>query len=182
MSWEAFGREPDFYVIPRAISTFERSLLSGNSPYDAFNQKGDGDALSEAAKRGMQLFFSNRTACGNCHNGFNFTNYAFENNGLYEDYPDPGRFRLTGKESDRARFKVPTLRNIAVTAPYMHDGSIATLEEVLGHYDSGGAAHPNKSAWIRPIGLSPSEKSDIIAFLHSLTDQAFIQNEKFRPE
>jgi cytochrome c peroxidase len=90
--------------------------------------------------------------------------------------------RFTHLESDRARFKVPTLRNIAFTAPYMHDGSISNLEAVIEHYNSGGATHPNKSALIRPLQLSPQEKASLVAFLKSLSDYTFIRNKKFKNE
>ncbi|MBL7806067.1 MAG: c-type cytochrome [Saprospiraceae bacterium] len=180
MSREAYGRDPDAFVITRSIACFERTLVSGNSRYDRHFFQGESGALTAAEKRGMELFFSEKTDCSRCHGGFNFTNYAFENNGLYTDYTDPGRFRLTELESDRARFKVPTLRNAALTAPYMHDGSLPTLEAVIEHYDSGGRAHPNKSALIRPLALSAAEKADLVAFLNSLTDEAFVSNPKFR--
>lgn len=180
MSREAYDREPDAFVITRSIACFERTLVSGQSRYDAYFFQGKNEALSATEKRGMDLFFSERTNCMQCHTGFNFTNYAFENNGLYADYPDPGRFRLTELESDRARFKVPTLRNVAVTAPYMHDGSLPTLETVVEHYNSGGQPHPNKSSLVRPLGLSAGEKADLLAFLQSLTDEQFVNNPKFR--
>ena len=133
-------------------------------------------ALSTNAIKGMNLFFSDKTNCSKCHSDFNFTNYAFENNGRYEVYIDDGRFRLTGEESDRALFKVPSLRNIELTAPYMHDGFINTLEEVVEHYQSGGKNHSHKSTLIQPLGLSESEKNDLIKFLKSLTDETFINN------
>ena len=180
MSWEAYDREPDFFVITRALACFERSLLSGNSPYDQYAHQGKTDALSAAALRGKDLFFGERAQCGACHGGFNFTNYAFENNGLYEVYADPGRFRVTGEESDRARFKVPSLRNIALTAPYMHDGSLAKLEDVIAHYDNGAAAHPHKSPLVRPLGLTAQERADLLAFLESLTDHSFVSDTRFR--
>ena len=180
MSREAYGRDPDFYIITRGIACFERTLLSGQSRYDQFFFQGKSDALSAAEQRGMDLFFSEKTNCGVCHAGFNFSNYAFENNGLYESYADPGRFRLTGLETDRARFKTPTLRNVALTSPYMHDGSLATLDAVIEHYDSGGKAHPQRSPLIKPLGLSPQEKTDLLRFLKALTDREFIQNPKFR--
>lgn len=179
MSYEAYDREPDHFVITRAISTFERLLISGNSPYDQWEHQGVTTALSAAQLRGKDLFFSDRTQCSQCHNGLNLTNHTFENNGLYEEYPDPGRERLTGLEEDRARFKVPTLRNIALTAPYMHDGSLASLEQVIDHYASGGEAHPNKSPLIQPLNLTAAEKEDLVAFLESLTDQEFISNPMF---
>ena len=179
-SREAYGRDPDPFVITRSIACFERTLISGQSRYDEYFFQGKNDALTAAEVRGMNLFFSAKTSCSECHGGFNFSNYAFENNGLYANYPDPGRFRLTGLESDRARFKAPTLRNIALTAPYMHDGSLWTLEAVVEHYNAGGQAHPNKSARVRPLGLTTTEKADLVAFLRSLTDEKFVKNPKFR--
>ena len=176
-----YNRDMDPFVITRAIATFERSLISGNSRYDAYIQRGDFEALNNQEKRGLQLFLSDKTNCSKCHNGFDFTNFAFENNGLYQVYPDSGRFRVTGVESDRAKFKVPSLRNIELTAPYMHDGSFATLEQIVNHYNSGGAAHQNKSPFIKPLGLNQEEKDDLVAFLKSLTDAAFAGNSEFRP-
>ncbi|MEO6038599.1 MAG: cytochrome c peroxidase, partial [Saprospiraceae bacterium] len=179
-SQEAYNRAPDAFVITRSIACFERTFISGQSRYDQYHFQGKNTALSTAEQRGMQLFFSEKTNCSQCHAGFNFTNYAFECNGLYADYPDPGRFRLTELESDRARFKVATLRNVALTGPYMHDGSLGTLEAVVEHYNSGGQLHPNKSALMRPLGLTAAEKADLVAFLRSLTDEAFVNNPKFR--
>ena len=120
-----------------------------------------------------------KTNCSECHIDFNFTNYAFENNGLYEVYADKGRFRLTGEESDIALFKVPSLRNIELTAPYMHDGSLNTLGEVIQHYQTGGKNHPQKSEFIQPLNLSETEKNDLLQFLKSLTDETFISNPLF---
>lgn len=177
-SWSAYNRAPDGYVITRALANFERSILSGNSLYDQ-DQRGQGSGFTAAAQRGKALFFSERLSCAECHGGFDFSNYAFENNGLYETYADAGRFRLTGDEADRARFKVPTLRNVAVTAPYMHDGSLPSLEAVMAHYNAGGANHPHKSAFVRPLQLTESEQQDLIRFLESLTDEEFITNPKF---
>ena len=179
MAQKAYGRQPDPFVITRALGCFERSLLSGHSPYDQYTNHGMTDAMSDAAVRGMGLFFSEKANCAACHGGFNFTNYAFENNGLYEEYDDPGRFRLTGDEADRALFKVPSLRNVGVTAPYMHDGSLQTLEEVIGHYQEGGKSHPHKSGLVRPINLTDAEKNDLVQFLESLTDESFINNPLF---
>ena len=178
-SQAAYGRVPDAFVITRSIACFERTILSGNTPYDQF-LNGKKSALSSAEKRGMDLFFSDRTNCSKCHGGFNLTNYAFENNGLYEDYADPGRFRLTGKEADRALFKVQTLRNVGVTAPYMHDGSLPTLAAVVEHYNSGGKNHPHRSQLVKPLNLTNQEKTDLIAFLNALTDLDFLDNPKFR--
>lgn len=180
MALEAYDQEPNPFVITRALAQFERSLISGQSSYDLQYNYGYSGSMSVSAKRGKLLFESERTACSSCHSGFNFTNYSFQNNGLYEEYADPGRSRFTQKEEDVALFKVPTLRNIEVTAPYMHDGSIQTLEEVIEHYDSGGAGHKNKSESIKPINLSNSEKEDLLAFLKSLTDEKFINNKNFQ--
>lgn len=181
MSQAAYGRAPDAFAITRAIACFERTFVSGQSRYDAYTYQGQSTALSAAERRGLDLFFSEKTHCSGCHSGFNFSNYAFENNGLYTDYADPGRFRLTGLESDRARFKVPTLRNIALTAPYMHDGALPDLAAVVEHYDSGGRPHPNKSPLVQPLGLSAAEKADLVAFLRALTDEAFVHNTKWKP-
>ena len=135
MSLEAYDREPDAFVITRSIACFERSLISGYSRYDQFENYNK-NTLTKTEQRGMDLFFSEKTNCSNCHTGFNFTNYAFENNGLYEEYPDEGRFRLTQEPTDKALFKVPTLRNIEVTGPYMHDGGIPTLDSLIGSAQS----------------------------------------------
>lgn len=176
---KAYGRDPDPFVITRSLATFERSLITGNSIYDQYLKSHDPELMSPSQLRGMELFFSDRTNCGSCHSGFNFTNYAFENNGLYEEYKDPGRERFSNDPADNARFKVPSLRNIEMTAPYMHDGSISSLKEVVAHYNSGGRNHPNKSPFIKPLGLSDQEINDLVAFLGSLTDQSFIRNPNF---
>ncbi len=178
-SWNAYNRAPDAFVITRAISCFERTLLSGQSRYDHYIN-GIKSAISESEIRGRNLFFSERLACAQCHSGFNFTNYAFENNGLYDVYMDQGRFRLTEDTLDEALFKVPTLRNVDVTAPYMHNGSLSNLEEVVEHYNSGGKSHKHKSSLVKQLYLTNSEKEDLIAFLKSLTDIDFLNNPKFR--
>ncbi|MEL7529825.1 MAG: cytochrome c peroxidase [Bacteroidota bacterium] len=181
LSQAAYGRGMDFFVITRALATFERSLISGNSLYDLAQRGVEGYRLSAKAQKGMELFFGERTGCSNCHAGFNFTNYAFENNGLYTDYPDLGRFRLTNQAEDRALFKVPSLRNVGLTAPYMHDGSMKSLTEVVAHYNQGGQGHIHQNPLIKPLGLSESEQKAIISFLHSLSDPQFISNPKFLP-
>lgn len=178
-SQAAYGRDPDPYVITRAISTFERTLVSGNSAFDKWNYQGCESALSEEEQRGRALFFSEKTNCAKCHGDFNFTNYAFENNGLYEEYPDIGRMRQTSDSADLARFKVPSLRNVAVSAPYMHDGSIVSLEAVVDHYNAGGVEHVHKSPLVRPLGLSEQEKKDLVRFLYALTDYEFLGSVRF---
>jgi cytochrome c peroxidase len=177
LSKKAYNRELDYYVITRSIANFERSFISGHSKYDQY--KNGNKQLTESEMRGMTLFFSNKTNCYKCHEGFNFTNYAFENNGLYETYKDIGRKRLTEKEEDLEKFKVPTLRNIELTAPYMHDGSIKTLDEVIEHYNTGGKPNKQKSKLITPLNLNESEKKDLMAFLKTLTDKKFCNNKKF---
>jgi len=179
-SLKAYNREPDAFVITRALSSFERSLISGYSRFDHYENYNDLEALSQREVKGMELFFSDKTNCSQCHMGFNFTNYAFENNGLYEEYNDVGRFRFTGEEEDIARFKVPSLRNIELTTPYMHDGSLLTLDEVVEHYNDGGENHPQKSTLIKPLGLTEDEKSSLVAFLKSLTDESFVNNPIFK--
>lgn len=179
MSQEAYEREPDPFVITRSLACFERSLISGYSPYDHYENYGDDLALTADELSGMELFFSEKTNCSQCHSGFNFTNYSFENNGLYEEYEDVGRFRFTGSDEDLAKFKIPSLRNVDLSAPYMHDGSIQTLEQVVEHYNQGGQDHPHKNAMIRPLNLSQKEQSQLVAFLRSLTDQSFIENSLF---
>ncbi|WP_118972989.1 cytochrome-c peroxidase [Taibaiella koreensis] len=175
-----YGRPFDAFVLTRAIAQFERSFISGNSPFDAYSYAGNPDALTESEKRGYRLFTGTRANCSQCHSGFNFTNYAFENNGLYVTYADSGRMRFTHLPGDRARFKVPSLRNVALTAPYMHDGSLKTLEAVVAHYDSGGKDHVNKSKFLQPLHLTDKEKEDLINFLKSLTDDHFVRDKKFK--
>lgn len=180
LSQEAYNREPDYYVIVRALATFERSIISGNSQFDQYFYQGKQSALTEQELAGMELFNSERTNCSSCHSGFNFSNYTFQNNGLYKEYTDQGRFRLTNVVADRGLFKVPSLRNVAVTSPYMHDGSLSSLEEVILHYNSGGKNHPNKNEMIRPLNLTETEQAALVAYLRSLTDNEFINNKKFR--
>jgi cytochrome c peroxidase len=195
--------------ITRALASFERSLLSGRSPYDRYRTGEDSSAISESAKRGEALFFDERTECFHCHGGFNFTETAdyvgkgfveieFHNTGLYnlgEDggYPAPntGVHAVTEDPEDMGRFKAPSLRNIALTAPYMHDGSIATLEEVIAHYEAGGrtvasgvhkgvgANNPRKSSFVKGFTLTPQERADLKAFLESLTDRRFVTDPRF---
>jgi cytochrome c peroxidase len=119
----------------------------------------------------MEIFNSEEANCSACHGGELFTDHGFYNIGQYLSYADPGRQRITLQEADRGRFKVPTLRNISLTAPYMHDGSMATLEEVIDHFASGGIDHPNKSDLMRPFELGSEAKADLIAFLNTLTDE-----------
>ena len=188
----------------KAISAFQRTLISGNSKYDQYLQ---GKALLSASEtRGMQLFFGEKAECFHCHGSFNFNDQIvhatsrlvetpFHNTGLYNidgkggfPYPNRGVFELTAKDADMGMFRAPSLRNVEVTAPYMHDGSVATLEEVLAFYAAGGRniasgahagdgrANPLKSDLITRIDLSAQEQADIVAFLRTLTDHEFLSN------
>lgn len=203
----AFPEDPDPLTlanVTKAIACFERTLLSGGSPYDRYRTKRDLSAISPSARRGEDLFFSEKTECFHCHGGFNLTETVdhvgkgfleveFHNTGLYNidgkgGYPVPntGVHAVSEDPADMGRFKAPTLRNIAVTAPYMHDGSIATLEGVLAHYEAGGrtiaegpdkgigAKSPLKSSFVKGFTLTPGERGDLIAFLESLTDREFL--------
>ncbi len=168
LSERAYGRELDGYVISRAIANYERSLISGNSRFDKWLHAGDKEALSDSERSGWQLFSSERLNCTACHSGFLFTDKSYQNIGLYAEYEDIGRGRISNDERDNGKFKVPSLRDVTKTAPYMHDGSMASLGEVLDHFASGGVGHVNQSSEIHVISLSESEKEDLIAFLGSL--------------
>lgn len=193
----------------RAISAFERSMISYRTPFDRYEYGHDTSALSEAALRGKDLFFGEKMECFHCHGEFNFsdsfatetsgfTEKMFHNTGLYNiggtgAYPagNAGVYEITGLASDTGRFRAPSLRNVAVTAPYMHDGSVATLSDVLDHYKVGGRAiasgpfagdgakNPYKSVVIHGFALSDMEKADVIAFLESLTDAELLSDPRF---
>lgn len=175
---QAFGAEPSMQHVVEALASFQRTLISFNSPYDQF-QRGDLNALNEQQKRGMELFFD-KADCFHCHTGGNFTDELPHNTALYVFDEDPGLARLTQKDEDIGKFKTPTLRNIALTAPYMHDGSKATLREAVEHYNLGGEANLNADPLMRPLGLTDQEIDDVVAFLQSLTDEEFINNPAFR--
>ena len=172
----AYGSEPRPEVVTKAIATFMRSMISGTSRYDRY-LAGDASALSASEKRGAAIALGERGDCFHCHVGFNLTNNTFANNGLVSG--DAGRKEITGKDDDDGKFKVPTLRNVALTAPYMHDGSLATLRDVVDFYSRGGQGHPNTDPTIRPLNLSEQEKEDLIAFLGSLTDEGFVKNPRY---
>lgn len=171
-----FNRDFDAYVLTRSISAFERTLISMNSKYDQF-QRGDKYALSKTEQAGLKLF-TEKLYCVKCHPAPYFTTFEAENNGLYQDYEsiaDKGRFRIHLDSNDIGKFKVPSLRNIELTFPYMHDGSQKTLEEVIAHYSKGGQKHPKQNEVIIPFNLSEKEKIQLIAFLKSLTDSSYLK-------
>jgi cytochrome c peroxidase len=174
-----FGDIATAFTITRALAAFQRTMISGNSKYDKVMR---GEAtFSAQEQRGYDLFTGEKAKCSTCHSGFNFTNGEFINNGLYLDYSkDTGRQRVTIDSADIGKFRVPSLRNVELTAPYMHDGSLANLEDVIAHYKSGGQPHPNKSPILQPIVLNGSETADLLIFLKTLTDTEFINNSDFR--
>lgn len=193
--------------ITLAISSFQRTLISGNSRFDQY-QRGE-IALNTQELRGLELFNNEKAECFHCHAGFNFNDQVrhastqvldtpFHNTGLYNignsgNFPESnqGLFEFTANPADRGKFRAQSLRNVEVTAPYMHDGSVATLEAVLDFYAAGGRhitsgpyagdgrAHPNKSDLIASIDLTPQDKADLVAFLKTLTDHDFLTNPKF---
>ncbi|HEY0977577.1 MAG TPA: cytochrome c peroxidase [Flavobacteriales bacterium] len=169
LSHKAYGRELDLFVITRAIAAYERILISGWSRFDRYLQ-GDAMALTPMEIAGHGVFID--AGCTACHGGFDLSDHDFHNVGLALDHADdPGRQRITLDPDDRGKFKTPTLRNVALTAPYMHDGSIATLEEVVDHFNSGGLPDPNKSPLMQPLGLTGQQRDQLLAFLRSLTDE-----------
>ncbi len=177
---EAYGRPMDLFVLTRAIASFERTLVSSHSPFDNFYYRGDSDAMSPAARRGWELFISDRTQCRSCHDGFAFSTYEFANVGL-ADYQDEGLTRRTMEAGDVGKFKVPTLRNVALTAPYFHDGSVRSLREVVEHFNRGGEGHPNQDPRVKPLGLNEQEVKDLVEFLRSLTDTTLLNNPNVQP-
>ena len=206
----AFPDEADPFTranVLKALATFQRTIVSARSPYDRYHLAREDQAVSDAAKRGEVLFDSRPLSCFTCHGGVNFSsatvsegtstrgNVQFHNTGLYNlpgllSYPAPntGMYEVTHDPKDVGKFKPPTLRNIAVTAPYMHDGSVASLEDVLSHYEAGGRTltegpykgvghdNPNKSPTIRGFSLTPEQRADLLAFLRSLTDEHVLRD------
>ena len=157
--------------VAKAIAAYERMILSGNSPYDKF-RAGNAKALSASARRGLALF-EGKANCVKCHAGFNFTDESYHNIGVGMDAPSPdlGRFTVTKRDEHRGAFKTPTLRDVAKHPPYMHDGSAASLAEVVAIYNRGGTPNPWLSGEIKPLGLSAAEQTDLVAFMESLTGE-----------
>jgi cytochrome c peroxidase len=211
---EAFPNEElSFDLIIKALASYVRSLISLNSPFDAYAYLGKDDAISASALRGMNLFFSEKLECHHCHGGFNFTQSTshekqlidrrpFHNTGLYNlnhsdqseksGYPlhDTGLAEISTLSRDNGRFRAPTLRNIEVSAPYMHDGSMDSLSDVIDFYAAGGRVITSgkykgdgrintlKSQFIKGFTLTVEEKSDLIEFLKTLTDETFLSDPK----
>jgi cytochrome c peroxidase len=176
----AYGGPPAEDTLRSALASFERTLVSGESPYDR-HLAGDNSAFSASATRGETLFFSERAACFHCHPPASLTDGGYFDNGTFVTGGDVGRQAITGLLGDLGKFKVPGLRNVAASAPYMHDGSLADLEAVIDQYDQGGRGDPATDPQIRPLGLSSDEKGDLLAFLRSLTDERFLADSRFAP-
>lgn len=174
----AYADNIDAEKLTWALASFVRVLVSGNSPYDR-HLAGDDSLFDEAAARGERLFFSERTECFHCHSQRALTNDGLFNNGSYLDGGDEGRKAITGRAGDLGKFKVPGLRNIAVSAPYLHDGSLATLREVVERYAAGGLGHPSTDPQISPFELTEDELGDLLAFLETLTDEDFLADPRF---
>ena len=171
---KAFGNDQiDIDRVAMAIATLERTILSGNAPYDRY-KKGDKKAMSPEQVRGMSVFFD-KAKCDRCHENSNFTLNAYSNIGIGMDKPNPdlGRFNETKDPRDWGVFKVPTLREIEHTAPYMHDGSLKTLEEVVDYYDKGGTPNKNLDSNIRKLNLTDQEKKDLVSFMKALSGEGW---------
>lgn len=169
---EVFGTEVSAGGIASAIAAFERTVVSTNSPFDK-HMAGDKGAITEAASRGLALF-AGKARCALCHNGPNFTDNRFHNIGAPQTGPlkeDVGRYAVSKQERDRGAFKTPTLRSVALTAPYMHDGAFKTLEEVIEFYNKGGEAVSGKDVFMTPLNLNDQEKKDLVEFLKALTGE-----------
>jgi len=173
LSQRAFGKPMEAWQLTRALAAYERTLVSGWSRYDRY-RNGDASALSESERRGMELFRSEALNCTACHDGFDLSDHGYHNIGQYLNYADPGRERITLNPSDNGKFKTPTLRNVARTGPYMHNGSLPTLEAVVDFFATGGLPHANRAPEMQSFALSAEEKADLIAFLHALNDERLI--------
>ncbi len=185
---QAFGieriAEIDKYLAAKAIAQFERTLISGDTKFDQVMRGEEKFTDDEAVGYDIFFDFTDKhpdAECGHCHNAPLFTTQEYENNGItaaqsFEDYSDPGLGGVNGKKLDLGKFRIPSLRNIALTAPYMHDGRFKTLEEVIEHYDAGGEYGPNVSPVLRPLKLNKTQKRQLIAFLHTLTDRTFVSD------
>jgi len=167
-------------TLQQALASFLRVLVSGTSPYDR-HLRGDDADFGPAAQRGEILFNSDQAACSHCHPVGPLTNNGYFSNGTYIAGGDPGRQGITGLTGDLGKFKVPTLRNVALSAPYMHDGSLATLSDVIEQYARGGRGDPTTDPQIIPLSLTDEDKADLLAFLSALTDDRFLNDPRYGP-
>ena len=175
---EAFAEAPSGENVARALASYVRTLRSGNSPLDRY-RAGDAGALSPQARRGLALFVG-KANCSACHIGPNLTDERFHNTGVAAHSGDPGRSRLTGRREDWGAFKTPTLREVARTAPYMHDGRFGTLEQVIEFYDRGGNSNRNLDPELRPLRLAAEDKQSLLAFLQALSGEVEPQRTQTR--
>jgi cytochrome c peroxidase len=176
----AYGEPPSGSSLQKALASFVRSVVSGSSPYDR-HLRGDDSDFGPQRKRGEALFLSEKAECFHCHPSGSLSNEGYFDNGTYTAGGDTGRQGVTGRVGDLGKFKVPGLRNIAVTAPYMHDGSVPSLEAVIEQYDAGGRGDPSTDPLIKPLGLTTEEKADLLEFLRSFTDDALLRDGRFAP-
>jgi cytochrome c peroxidase len=175
-----FGRDFDAWVLTRSLAAFERSLLSMNAPFDQY-MAGNKKAMSKDQLAGWRIF-SDELYCTKCHPAPYFTTYEAANNGLYASYEgksDQGRFRIHHDSSDIGKFKIPSLRNLPLTYPYMHDGSIHSMEAALAHYQRGGAGHPLQDPRILSFELTSREKAQLLAFFDALVDTSYLRRNGF---
>ena len=176
----AYGEAPSESSLQKALASFVRSLVSGMSPYDR-HLRGDDSEFGPQRKRGEDLFSSEKLECFHCHPSGTLSNEGYFNNGSYTTGGDTGRAQISGRVGDIGKFKVPGLRNIEVSGPYMHDGSLATLEDVIDQYAAGGRGDATTDPLIKPFTLSSEEKADLLEFLRSLTDPALLEDPRFAP-
>jgi len=176
----AYESPPSEATLRKALASFVRTLVSNRSAYDRY-LRGETAALDERERIGLDVFLSDKTGCFHCHPGGALTNDGFFNNGGFVEGGDVGRQAITGRTGDKGKFKVPGLRNVGVTGPYMHDGSVATLEEVVDRYARGGLGDASTDPQVRPFTLTDTERQALLAFLRALTDDAFVSDPRFRP-
>jgi cytochrome c peroxidase len=171
---QVFGEDITIGNVGKAIASFQRTVLSGNSPADRFDQGGETGAISAPAQRGL-LLFRDKARCTKCHSGFNFTDEKFHNigTGWDDNKVDLGRYMVTKNAEDISAFKTPTLREISRTAPYMHDGRFKTLDDVVNFYNQGGVKNPHQDPLILPLELTKEEKQDLVQFLRTLTGEGW---------
>ena len=171
---QTFGEDISIGLVGKAIASFQRTILSGNSPMDRFDQGGEANAISPAAQRGL-ILFRDKARCTKCHSGFNLTDEKFHNLGIgWDDNKvDLGRYMVTKDPEEIGAFKTPTLREIARSAPYMHDGRFKTLEDVVNFYNQGGVKNPHLDPLILPLELTNDEKKDLVQFLRTLNGEGY---------
>ena len=171
---QVFGTDVTIDGVGKAIASFQRTILSGNSPADRFDLGGDEKAISPEAQKGLELF-RGKARCTRCHSGFNFTDEKFHNLGIGWDTNtvDLGRYMVTKNPADIGAFKTPTLREISRSAPYMHDGRFKTLDEVVNFYNQGGVKNPHQDELVIPLELTDQEKHDLVALLKTLNGEGW---------